>query len=91
MVVLMKMPKQSSETNEIDHYVDPPARVINIITGGDADLVAPYKIAFVVHGARKQSDYLSVVKRYNEYVEYFHRTKEQQINGITENTAQSIL
>lgn len=63
---------------EQDIYIDPPSRVINIIMGGDTDLKDPYQIAFVVHGARSEEDYTSVVQQYNQYVKSFNRTRDKE-------------
>lgn len=77
---------------EHDIYLDPPSRVINIITGGDTDLKDPYQIAFVVHGARSEADYTSVVQRYNQFVKYFNRTryKETLAHENDKNTEQNV-
>lgn len=70
--------KAQEQLSEADDYTDPPSRVVNVITGGDADLEVPYQIAFVVHGARSEADYKSVVQQYNQYVKYFNRTRYKE-------------
>lgn len=67
-----------------DDYIEPPTRVINVISGGNADLKEPYLIGFIVSSTRKQTDYLSVVARHNEYIDYLNNQREQATNEAAE-------
>lgn len=57
---------------------DKPSCVIHAIAGRDTNLKQPYIIAFVVSGARKESDYLQVALHHQRTMTYLKKLKQNE-------------